>query len=84
MRISFTPEALREYVEWQSEDKKTLKKINALLFDIMRNPYEGMGKPEALKHEFSGCWSRRIDDKNRLIYLTDDGGIIVIHCRGHY
>ncbi|MDR1468412.1 MAG: Txe/YoeB family addiction module toxin [Spirochaetaceae bacterium] len=70
---------------WQSEDKKTLKRINALVKDIGRNGNEGIGKPEPLREDLSGYWSRHIDDKNRLVYRILDGGIIEIHaCRSHY
>ena len=73
-----------EYLYWQSQDRKTLKRINQLLNDIDRNGNEGMGKPEALKYELQGFWSRRIDDENRLIYKIDDDAIHVLHCRFHY
>ena len=84
MNKLFTEIAWEEYLYWQMEDKKTLKKINALIKDIERNGNEGIGKPEALKHELSGFWSRRIDDKNRLIYTFDETTIKIISCRGHY
>ena len=67
-KITFTERAFAEYLYWQSQDKKTLKRINALLKDISRSPYEGIGKPEGLKENLSGYWSRRIDDVNRLVY----------------
>ncbi len=69
---------------WQTQDKKTLKRINELLKDIKRNAYSGVGKPEPLRGSLSGFWSRRIDDKNRIVYCVDDGVIKVIQCRGHY
>ncbi|WP_093093724.1 Txe/YoeB family addiction module toxin [Snodgrassella sp.] len=73
MNFDFTPQSWLEYTYWQNQDRKTIKKINVLLNDIARNPYEGIGKPEALRENLSGFWSRRIDDKNRLVYrIIDD------------
>ena len=72
-------------IYWQTQDKKTAKKINNLINDIFRNGYEGIGHPEPLKHELSGYWSRQIDEKNRLIYSVLSSGVIEIYaCRGHY
>ena len=82
--IVFSEQAWQEYLSWQTEDKKTLRKINQLLQDISRNGYTGMGKPEALKHELSGYWSRRIDEKNRLVYRIIGDNIEVIQCKNHY
>ena len=73
-----------DYVYWQTQDKKTLKKINQLIQDIARNKHVGIGKPESLSHDFSGFWSRRIDDANRLVYRIKDGNIEIVQCRGHY
>ena len=82
--LVFTASAWSEYVFWQAQDKKTLRKINELLRDVMRNPFTGIGKPEALKHE-DGQFSRRIDEKNRLVYRVDtDNNIVVISCKDHY
>ena len=72
---------MEDYVEWQGEDKKTVKRINKLLKDIERNVYTGIGKPEPLKCEFTGWWSRRIDDVNKLLYRALDDGIEVMQCR---
>ena len=81
----FSPRALREYIEWQTEDRKTLKKINALISDIHRNGYTGIGHPEQLKGDLSGFYSREIDPKNRLVYtITDTNDIEIIQCKGHY
>lgn len=81
--FSFSEDAWEEYLFWQAQDKKTLRKINQLLRDIQRNGYKGIGKPEPLKGEFSGLWSRRIDEKNRLVYrIAPDS--IVVQCKGHY
>lgn len=76
--------AWEDYVYWQTQDKKTLKRINLLLRDIERNGHNGMGKPEPLKHELQGYWSRRIDDANRLVYKIEDGIIKIIQCKAHY
>ena len=86
MGKNFTDEAFEEYIYWQMQDKKTLKKINDLLKDISRNGFDkGIGKPEPLKNNYAGYWSRRIDEKNRLIYRVDEeGNIIVESCKGHY
>ncbi len=77
-------EAWEDYLYWQAQDKKTLKRVNALLKDIERNNFDGIGKPEALKGELSGFWSRRIDDVNRLVYRIKDGTLEILSCRGHY
>ena len=82
--ITFTPEGWEDYTYWIGQDKKTLKKINKLLTDVLRNPFEGLGKPEPLKENYTGLWSRRIDDKNRLVYAVTDTAIDVIGCRFHY
>lgn len=82
--ITFTEKAFGEYLYWQSQDKKTLKRINSLLKDISRNPYKGIGKPEGLKDNLSGYWSRRIDDKNRLVYRIKNEQIEVYQCKNHY
>ena len=83
-KISFTSKAWGDYCYWQQQDKKTLKRINILLEDICRNKFMGMGKPEPLKNELSGFWSRRIDEVNRLVYRINNEQIEVIQCRGHY
>ncbi|MCL2486452.1 MAG: Txe/YoeB family addiction module toxin [Oscillospiraceae bacterium] len=81
----FAPQALSEYIEWQTEDRKTLKKINKLINDILRNGYTGIGKPEPLKGGLSGYWSREIDEKNRIIYrMTENADAEIIQCKGHY
>ncbi|MCI8392597.1 MAG: Txe/YoeB family addiction module toxin [Clostridia bacterium] len=82
--ISFTAKAWEEYCYWQMQDKKTLKRINLLLADISRNKFEGIGKPEPLKANLSGYWSRRIDEVNRLVYKVDNNQIEIIQCKGHY
>ena len=77
-------EAWDDYIYWQTQDRKTLKRINQLLQDISRNGYNGIGKPEALKGNFSGWWSRRIDNNNRLIYRIHNEQIEIAQCRSHY
>ena len=73
-----------EYVEWQTEDKKTLKRINAILKDINRHPFTGIGKPEPLKGNKQGYWSRRIDEVNRIVYKVEHNQLIVVQCGMHY
>jgi len=82
--ISFTERGFEEYLFWQRQDRKTLKRINILLQDIRRNPFDGIGKPEALRENLTGLWSRRIDGVNRLVYDVSDNKITVYQCRGHY
>ena len=82
--ISFSPTGWDEYLHWQMQDKKTLRRINQLLKDIQRTPFDGIGKPEPLRY-CDGYWSRRIDEKNRLVYaISGDGDIMILSCRGHY
>lgn len=76
--------AWEEYLQWQDEDRKTLRKLNALIKEVMRSPTSGIGKPEKLKGDLSGYWSRRIDDTNRLVYRVAEEAIWVIQCKGHY
>lgn len=82
--ISFSEDGWNDYLYWQTQDKKVLKKINQLLQDIFRNGNEGIGKPEPLRNNLSGFWSRRIDDKNRLVYRISADKIEIVSCRGHY
>ena len=84
MRLLWDDRAWDDYIYWQTQDKKTLKRINALVKDIKRSSYEGIGKPEPLKGNLSGWWSRRIDEENRIVYKEDSGTIIIAACRGHY
>lgn len=77
-------EAWEDYLYWQSQDKKTLKRINTLIRDIERGSFDGIGKPEPLKGELSGFWSRRIDDTNRLVYRIRNHVLEILSCRGHY
>lgn len=82
--LAWTDEAWSDYLHWQTQDKKTLKRINKLITVVKRSPFEGIGKPESLKENLSGFWSRRIDDTNRLVYAIDDDAITIISCRYHY
>ncbi|MFV0554738.1 MAG: Txe/YoeB family addiction module toxin [Mangrovibacterium sp.] len=84
MRYVFTDESWEDYLYWQQTDKKKLKKINDLLKDIARQPYDGIGKPEALKHKYAGYWSRRIDGEHRLVYRCVNDEIQIAKCRYHY
>ncbi|MEH6396130.1 Txe/YoeB family addiction module toxin [Pseudoalteromonas sp.] len=82
--LSWTDDAWTDYLFWQTQDKKTLKRINKLINDVKRSPFEGIGKPEPLKENLSSFWSRRIDDTNRLIYVVDNQAVTIISCRYHY
>ena len=82
--LAWTDDAWSDYVYWQGQDKKTLKRINKLITDTKRSPFEGIGKPEPLKENLSGFWSRRVDESNRLVYAVNDTHITVISCRYHY
>lgn len=82
--LSWTRAAWSDYLYWQTQDKKTLKRINKLVQDAHRSPFEGLGKPEPLKENLTGFWSRRIDDTNRLVYAVDNKQLIIISCRYHY
>ena len=82
--LAWTDDAWADYVYWQRQDKKTLKRINKLITDTKRSPFEGIGKPEPLKENLSGFWSRRVDESNRLVYAVTDSHITIISCRYHY
>ena len=82
--LLFTDECWNDYVYWQGQDKRTLKRINVLIKDAQREPFEGLGKPEPLKGNLSGFWSRRIDETNRLVYQADDDVMTIVSCRYHY
>ena len=83
-KLAWTMDAWADYVYWQTQDRKTLKRINRLLKDIERSPFQGIGKPEPLKENLSGFWSRRIDNTNRLVYIVEDEYLTIISCRYHY
>jgi len=82
--VAWTEEAWEDYVWWQSQDKKTLKRINLLIRDSLREPFGGIGKPEPLRENLSGFWSKRIDDTNRLVYAVEEDKLVIISCRYHY
>lgn len=82
--LSWTREAWSDYLYWQSQDKKTLRRIDKLVRDTQRSPFDDLGKPEPLTENLSGFWSRRIDDTHRLVYAVDDGQLTIISCRYHY
>ncbi|MDQ1243682.1 MAG: toxin YoeB [Campylobacterota bacterium] len=84
MRLMFSDKAWDDYLYWQQNDKQILKKINQLIKDIQRDPFEGIGKPEPLKHELSGFWSRRITDEHRLVYQVNESELSIVTCRFHY
>lgn len=84
MKLMFSSHAWDDYLYWQSTDKKVLKRINTLIKEIQRQPYEGIGKPEPLKHGLSGYWSRRINDEHRIIYRCDNDTLLIAQLRYHY
>ena len=84
MRLCFTPHGWDDYRYWQSTDNATLKRLNRLIDEVPRDPHRGIGKPEPLRHILAGCWSRRIDDEHRLVYLVEGDDIVVLQARYHY
>ena len=84
MILSWADTGWDDYLYWQKTDKKQLKRINTLIKDIKRQPFEGLGDPEPLKHDWSGYWSRRIDREHRLVYKVTDSAIFIAQCRYHY
>ena len=82
--ITFRKRAWEDYVHWQQTDRKMLQRINVLIRDIQRDPCAGIGKPEPLRHQFTGLWSRRIDDEHRLVYTFIDDELVIVQCRYHY
>ncbi len=84
MRLVFTESAWQDYLWFQERDRKLLKRINALIKDVMRSPFDGIGKPEALKADLAGWWSRRINDEHRLVYAIHGNDVIIAACRYHY
>ncbi len=82
--IAFDPNGWEDYVFWQTQDRRTLKRINQLITDTLRDPFAGIGKPEPLRHVLSGAWSRRIDEANRLVYYVTDDHIVILQAREHY
>ena len=84
MLIKFSTRAWEDYVYWQTVDRSILKRINQLIREIEREPFSGIGKPEPLKHQLAGFWSRRIDSRHRLVYAVEDEAILIAQCRDHY
>jgi len=84
MNLVWSDKSWEEYLSWQSIDKKVLKKINTLIKDIQRDPFQGLGKPEPLKYELAGCWSRRITDEHRLVYEIEEDNVNIVSCKYHY
>lgn len=84
MKLTWSAEAWEDYLYWQETDKKTVKKINELIKDASRTPFEGKGKPEPLKHNLAGFWSRRITAEHRLVYAISDDALLIASCRYHY
>ncbi len=84
MRLIFSEHAWEDYLYWQRNDRKTLERINRLIKEIQRSPYEGMGKPEPLKHSLSGYWSRRITDEHRIVYKVEKNALLIAQIRYHY
>jgi toxin YoeB len=84
MKITFSKNAWEDYISWQTEDKKIHRKINELIKDILRTPYEGKGNPEPLKYDLTALWSRRIDREHRLVYEPNENELIIYSCRYHY
>lgn len=84
MNLTWTPHAWEEYIYWQETDKKVVRRINELLKECLRTPFDGKGKPEPLKGALSGFWSRRITDEHRLVYKVNNTEIVVVQCRNHY
>jgi len=84
MKIVFSKNSWEDYLSWQTEERKILKKINELIKDIQRTPYEGIGKPEPLKYDLTGLWSRRIDREHRLVYQISGEDLLIYSCRYHY
>lgn len=83
-RLAWTDDAWGDYLYWQQQDRKTLRRINKLIEDLKREPFDGIGKPEPLRENLTGFWSRRVDQTNRLVYAVDDDLLTVISCRYHY
>ena len=84
MKLLWEENAWQEYLYWQTQDKKTLKRLNNIIKDIQRDCYNGIGKPEPLKENLSGWWSRRIDEENRIVYKQENNNIIIAYCKSHY
>ncbi|MDP2990320.1 MAG: Txe/YoeB family addiction module toxin [Kiritimatiellota bacterium] len=84
MKVVFSSQGWNDYLHWQTNDKQILKRINELIKDVQRSPYQGIGKPEPLKHALSGFWSRRINEEHRLVYRVEGASILIAQARYHY
>ena len=84
MRLVFTPHGWDDYLHWQKADRTTIKRINRLIKDTLLDPVAGIGKPEALRHVLAGCWSRRIDEEHRLVYMMQGDDLVILQARFHY
>jgi toxin YoeB len=84
MRLVFTPNGWEDYTYWLSADRTVLKRINRLIEDVLRDPFDGIGKPEQLRHALAGAWSRRIGEEHRLVYLVDGDDVVILQARYHY
>lgn len=84
MKVAFESGAFTDFMEWSQHDRKTHQRIASLIMDILRNPFTGLGKPEPLKHELKGYWSRRIDQEHRLVYRIEGDAVIIVACKYHY
>ncbi len=84
MRLVFTPRGWEDYLYWQSTDRTVLRRLDRLIEAALRDPVVGIGKPEPLRHELQGCWSRRIDDEHRVVYLVDSDDLVILQARHHY
>ena len=84
MRLVFTPNGWEDYLHWQNADRQVLRRVNRLLEECLRDPFDGIGKPEQLRHALAGAWSRRITEEHRLVYLVDSDDLVVLQARYHY
>ncbi len=84
LAVSFTADGWEDYIYWSEADRAMLRRINRLIREIRREPFAGIGKPEPLKHALAGSWSRRIDQEHRLVYVYEDGNLLILQCRYHY
>jgi toxin YoeB len=83
-KVTFEKRAFRDFTDWATDDKRIHKRVVDLIFDILRHPFSGIGKPEPLRHELKGYWSRRINDEHRLVYKIEDDAVIIVACKYHY
>ena len=84
MNLTFTPDGWDDYLYWEATDKAVLRRLNRLIEDILRTPFEGLGQPEQLRHQLAGCWSRRLTEEHRLVYRVSADSVVVLMARYHY